>query len=76
MYYKMQRLVLDTSVNCLFMVSGEETKHLDSDVDRVTNVTARAYGHSFLIASTPPQWNRKQQRYMSEDARTTRFQLQ
>lgn len=76
MCYKMQRLVLETNMNCLFMVSGEETKHLDSDTDRLTNVTERAYGHSFLIASTSPQWNRKQQCYMSEDARTTRFQLQ
>lgn len=64
MHYKIKRLVLDTNMNCLSMVTGEETKHLDPDVDRLTNVVERTYGNSFLIASISPQWNRKQQCYL------------
>lgn len=64
MNYQIKRLVLGINKNCLSMVTAEETKHLDPDVDRVTNAVKRIYGNSFLIASICPQWTRKQQCYL------------
>lgn len=49
--YKIKELILDTNMNCLSMVVGEETKNLDIDVDRLTNVVERTNENSFLIAS-------------------------
>ena len=43
------------------MVTGEKTKNLDPDVNRLTNGVERTYGNSFLLASISPQWDRKQQ---------------
>lgn len=55
-HYKIKGFVLDTNwMNCLFVVIGEETKNLDTDVDRLTNVVQKTNGNSFLIVSIFPQ---------------------
>lgn len=75
-HYLKRGLVLDKNMNCLSIVTGEETKNLDTDVDRLTYVVVRAYENSLLIAFIFFNEIRTRMSSQSEGARTILSHLQ